>query len=74
MTALAHSILGPCVPRVRATSPTIVAPRGSQTHACCASRSEWDDSRVRALHVSTPDAERAVALEQVQRGTTGAGG
>ncbi|OJJ78462.1 uncharacterized protein ASPGLDRAFT_62519 [Aspergillus glaucus CBS 516.65] len=51
MTALAHSILGPCVPR------------GSQ----------WDDSRVRALQASAPDAERAVALERVQRDTTGAG-
>ncbi|OJD10331.1 hypothetical protein AJ78_08611 [Emergomyces pasteurianus Ep9510] len=47
---------------------------GTETHACCSSRSEWDDSRVRALHASAPDTERAVALERVQRGTTGAGG
>lgn len=51
---------------------------GTEAHACCASRSEWDDSRVRALHAyasaSAPDdAERAAALERVQRGTTGAG-
>ncbi|KAJ5542963.1 hypothetical protein N7461_008966 [Penicillium sp. DV-2018c] len=123
MTALAHSILDPCVPRVicvitlpritsdastpnrtqqglilthqpgtplvelwrhsplrsarpsrqssavsmcvcvRTTSFTTAGPRGSQ----------WDDSRVRALQASAPDAERAVALERVQRDTTGAG-
>ncbi|OOQ83195.1 Aminoglycoside phosphotransferase [Penicillium brasilianum] len=46
---------------------------GTETHVYCASRLEWDDSRVRALQASAPDAERAVALERVQRGTTGAG-
>ncbi|KAJ5591591.1 uncharacterized protein N7459_001960 [Penicillium hispanicum] len=46
---------------------------GVETHTYCASRSEWDDSRVRALQASAPVAERAVALERVQRGTTGAG-
>ncbi|PGH29970.1 hypothetical protein GX50_07270 [[Emmonsia] crescens] len=45
----------------------------AKTHACCASRSEWDDSRIRALHASASDTERAVGLERVQRGTTGAG-
>lgn len=143
MTALAHSILGPCVPRVicvvtlpRITSDALTPNRtqqglvlthqpgtplvelwpsltplqrqtikaelcrllvrmrthhfsyygrptrqpyllfsefGIETYVCCASRSEWDDSRVRALQASAPDAEHAVALEQVQRGTTGAG-
>ncbi|OJD25239.1 hypothetical protein ACJ73_03397 [Blastomyces percursus] len=46
---------------------------GTETHACCSSRSEWHDSCVHALHASAPDTERAVALERVQRGTTGAG-
>ncbi|KAI1831174.1 hypothetical protein DTO006G1_7530 [Penicillium roqueforti] len=46
---------------------------GTETYVCCASRSEWDDSRVRALQASDPDAERAVALERVQRDTTGPG-
>ncbi|KAK1150160.1 hypothetical protein N8T08_000059 [Aspergillus melleus] len=46
---------------------------GTETYVCCASRSEWDDSRVRALQASAPDAECAVALERVQRDTTGAG-
>ncbi|OJJ30562.1 hypothetical protein ASPWEDRAFT_46170 [Aspergillus wentii DTO 134E9] len=48
----------------------------TETHACCSSRSEWDDSRIRALHASdtAPDAERVAALEQVQRGTTGTDG
>ncbi|KAL4913559.1 hypothetical protein BDW62DRAFT_192226 [Aspergillus aurantiobrunneus] len=138
MTALAHSILGPCVPRViclvtikhpssNRTQQGLILPRqpgtpvvelwpsltppqrqtikaelcrllvrmrtrhfsyygrptrqpyvlfsefGTETHDYCASRSEWDDSRVRALQGSAPDAERAVALEKVQRGTTGPG-
>ncbi|CEJ58477.1 hypothetical protein PMG11_07131 [Penicillium brasilianum] len=46
---------------------------GTETHVYCASRLEWDDSRVRALQASAPDAERTVALERVQRGTTGTG-
>ncbi|CAG7938127.1 unnamed protein product [Penicillium nalgiovense] len=46
---------------------------GIETYVYCASRSEWDDSRVRALRAFAPDVERAVALEHVQRGTTGAG-
>lgn len=143
MTALAHSILGPCVPRVvrLVTLPTITSDAstpnraqqglilthlpgtplvelwpsltppqrqtvkaelcrllvrmrahhfsyygrptrqpyllfsefGVEKHPCCASRSEWDDSRVHALQASAPDTERAVALERVQRGTTGVG-
>ena len=52
---------------------------GTETHVYCTSRSEWDDSRVRALQTCTlqasdPDTERAVTLEQVQRDTTGPGG
>ncbi|KAJ5800486.1 uncharacterized protein N7518_002554 [Penicillium psychrosexuale] len=46
---------------------------GTETYVYCASRSEWDDSRVCALQASDPDAERAVALERVQRNTTGPG-
>lgn len=135
MTALAHSMLGPCVPRVvcvvtlqRISShiqqgliltrlpgkplvklwPSLTLPQReaikaelcqllmrmrahrfsyycrpirqpyllfsefrTEAHACCVSRSEWDDSRVRALQ-SSSDAERTVALERIQRGTTGA--
>lgn len=32
---------------------------GVETYGCCASRSEWDDSRVRALQASAPDEETA---------------
>ncbi|KAM3516593.1 hypothetical protein NHJ13051_009762 [Beauveria bassiana] len=46
---------------------------GTEKFACCASRLEWDDSRVHALQKYTPDAERAVNLERIQRSTTGAG-
>jgi hypothetical protein len=46
---------------------------GVETYAYCASRSEWDDSRVRALQANDPDTKRALALERVQRGTTGVG-
>ncbi|KAL3478423.1 hypothetical protein BJX99DRAFT_224468 [Aspergillus californicus] len=49
-----------------------------ETYDYCTSRSEWDDSRVRALHAppydNTPDADLVVALERVQRGTTGPSG
>ncbi|WEW56661.1 hypothetical protein PRK78_002109 [Emydomyces testavorans] len=38
-------------------------------HPHCNSRSDWDTSRIRALYARNP--ERAVALEQVQRDTTG---
>ncbi|KAG9253459.1 aminoglycoside phosphotransferase [Emericellopsis atlantica] len=44
-----------------------------EEYAYCASRSEWDDSRVHALQKNAPDAEHAVTLERVQSGTTGAG-
>lgn len=51
------------------------------THAFCTSRSEWDDSRIRALHVldsdSDPDPDwsnRIAALERVQRSVSGAPG
>ena len=47
---------------------------GTQKHAYCTSRSEWDDSRVRALHHSSADAARVAALEEVQRSVTGATG
>ncbi|EGX93826.1 Aminoglycoside phosphotransferase [Cordyceps militaris CM01] len=48
---------------------------GTETFASCASRAEWDDSRVHALQNNTTDAERAAHLERVQRGTAaGAGG
>lgn len=48
-------------------------------HTCCTSRSKWDDSRIRALHVldSDPDLNRAeyiAALERVQRSASGAPG
>lgn len=50
-------------------------------HACCTSRSEWDDSRIRALRVldsdSDPDPDwsnRIAALERVQRSVSGAPG
>lgn len=46
---------------------------GTEKFARCASRLEWDDSRVHALQKYAPDADRAVNLERVQRGTTGAG-
>ncbi|TFK86483.1 hypothetical protein K466DRAFT_576349 [Polyporus arcularius HHB13444] len=88
MTAVAHSILGACVPRVIRvvnvqTSPAVKSELcglllrmrarrfdyygrpcrqpyiidsaedlGPATHACCMSRSEWDESRTRALQVS----------------------
>ncbi|OAA48783.1 Aminoglycoside phosphotransferase [Cordyceps fumosorosea ARSEF 2679] len=45
---------------------------GTEIHPCCASRSEWDDSRVQALRKHAPSAERAADLERVQRGTVGA--
>lgn len=45
---------------------------GTETYVCCASRSEWDDSRIRALQEHAPDAEYTVALERVQRSTAGA--
>ncbi|TWU78495.1 hypothetical protein ED733_008971 [Metarhizium rileyi] len=45
----------------------------TEKFACCVSRLEWDDSRVHALQKYAPDAERAVNLERVQRGTTGTG-
>lgn len=45
---------------------------GAETHTYCTSRSQWDDSRVRALQASGPDPERTLALERVQRGTAGA--
>ncbi|PGH05707.1 hypothetical protein AJ79_06723 [Helicocarpus griseus UAMH5409] len=47
---------------------------GTETHAYCTSRVEWDNSRVFALHATAADKERVVTLEQVQRGTTGPGG
>ncbi|KAH7309850.1 hypothetical protein B0I35DRAFT_490501 [Stachybotrys elegans] len=47
---------------------------GTETYVYCASRSEWDDSRIRALHANNPEPERAVALEKIQRGTNGADG
>jgi hypothetical protein len=46
---------------------------GPKIHECCISRSEWDDSRASALYAAAPDVEWAVALEKVQRGTSGAG-
>lgn len=45
---------------------------GTETFASCGSRLEWDDSRVHALQENAPDAERAVKLEQLQRGAAGA--
>ncbi|OJD10882.1 hypothetical protein AJ78_08224 [Emergomyces pasteurianus Ep9510] len=116
MTALAHSILGPCVPRVvsvvtissiasNALTPTRAQQglvltqqpgmplvelwpslttsqrqtvKAKLCHLLMHMRARHfaysDDSRVRALHASAPDTERAVALERVQRGTTGVGG
>ena len=136
MTALAHSILGPCVPRVVTivTIPSItrrglvltrkpgtplselwpslstsqrenvkeklcrllVCMRahhftyygrpgrqpyiifdifGTKKHAYCASRSDWDESRVRALQVScSSDVKRVEALERVQRRVSGSNG
>jgi len=47
---------------------------GTEEYAYCTSRSKWDESRVHALQENSPDAERAVNLERVQHGTTGAGG
>ncbi|OAQ96968.1 hypothetical protein LLEC1_07524 [Akanthomyces lecanii] len=47
---------------------------GAEEYACCASRFEWDDSRVHALQEHAPDAERAINLERVQRDTTGVAG
>lgn len=47
---------------------------GTETHAFCTSRAKWDASRIRALHASATDTERAVALERVQRAATGPGG
>ncbi|OAA52568.1 Aminoglycoside phosphotransferase [Beauveria brongniartii RCEF 3172] len=51
----------------------LVSEYGTEEFVCCASRSEWDDSRVHAMQKNASDAERAVDLERVQRGgTTGA--
>ncbi|KKZ62941.1 hypothetical protein EMCG_02651 [[Emmonsia] crescens] len=36
---------------------------GTEMHAYCASCLEWDNSRIRALHISAPDTEQAVTLE-----------
>ncbi|KAJ5447046.1 Aminoglycoside phosphotransferase [Penicillium cf. griseofulvum] len=44
---------------------------GVETYVCCASRSEWDNSRIRALQGKAPDVERALVLERVQRGKNG---
>lgn len=44
----------------------------TEEFASCASRLEWDGSRVQALQQHAPDAECAVNLERVQRATTGA--
>ncbi|KAK2759116.1 hypothetical protein FQN54_003215 [Arachnomyces sp. PD_36] len=43
---------------------------GKETHVYCTSRSEWDDSRVRALHASEADIERVISLERIQRDTS----
>ncbi|RDX53215.1 hypothetical protein OH76DRAFT_1399846 [Lentinus brumalis] len=52
------------------------AEEGPATHVCCMSRSEWDESRVRALQVSrrAPPTDRALALQRLQRETNGANG
>lgn len=47
---------------------------GTEVFAFCASRLEWDNSRVKALREHAPDVQLAVELERVQRGTIGAGG
>ena len=51
---------------------------GTEAHACCTSRAEWDDSRIRALHASDTapslSTEQMLALERVQRETAGADG
>lgn len=50
---------------------------GSEAHAYCASRTEWDDSRIRALHASSDpgqDPDRVRALERTQRETGGVDG
>lgn len=48
---------------------------GPRTYACCASRAEWDESRLCALRAAAEvPADRVPLLEQVQRETCGADG
>ncbi|EFR00388.1 hypothetical protein MGYG_03392 [Nannizzia gypsea CBS 118893] len=42
-----------------------------ETYDFCASRTEWDESRIRLLPTSEADAERIASLEKVQRDTAG---
>ncbi|OAL70346.1 hypothetical protein A7D00_5312 [Trichophyton violaceum] len=53
---------------------TLLGVYSKETHAFCASRTEWDESRIQALRASEAGAERIAALEKVQRDTTGTPG
>ncbi|KAI0731870.1 hypothetical protein C8Q72DRAFT_958852 [Fomitopsis betulina] len=46
--------------------------RPVRAHACCSSRAQWDDTRLRSLRASDMPAQRLPILERVQRETTGA--